>query len=1060
MGFVIKKKTRKYISKKRQADILTKSRRRCCLCVYLSGDQRQKKVQIAHINNNPEDNATENLVPLCFDHHVEYHAKTPLSKGITTHELKGYRDRLFTEIEVGTLRFDGTNLQKDVTVKSVNLKVLPFDQTQYDIIDRLSKSYLERLDISDRVQRFLRGPGGCLVITGEPGGGKSTFAANLILSKTRADGNVAFHFIESTRRGWKRMIAALLYQLEEKFSPHLEQSMEISDESFEDEYIIQNYRMRLSAINKIMKSKNQSLLIVIDALDELISSPLDPSVKNLFEFIPSAPDFLHIHFIVTTRLGDVYDQFKYHMGVNLTDEFDIGHFGSSEISELCVLYGINLSHGDRERLLSVSGGNPLYLSVIFKEIMKDKTFDIGSLPRNIVYFFRSDLINKHNIEADTLLREFLAVMLILREQLSDVALSQILGLSTVKEFRKKILTRISSYLSCSTEMTYSFFHKKFAESLTETENPVIDQQDLFAAHQKVIGWCEPLETLPEEGKRFQYAFQYLPYHYWSIGASDGFSGFINLLGRGNMNCEIACRSFLREMITLRAQEELFYDNIFKNKVARFFLDGNAFARHCLFRMSDDLSGFGYEQFKRELWTEVISHFPNGSEWFDEIFVNTLSLSGDRLAIALRRINALVKVRSQEEKRYLRRYYHIAGVISCMHDASAEAFDRDKGLKFFMKAIQILEKMSPKDLLPSSCMDLSYAKYHLDHMKGALLNDYSISLRRVGEIDNALNYYRKTLAVYATTLSHVQNTFLKNRTMRSIALTQHNLGHLMMLRANYDDAMDLLSDAIDYRGKHRMMSGFLATLDQITYLFIDLDLYSSRPLRYLGYALQPNVTHNGKIAKCSTYFNYLLAISDWGNAADVLKKLKSLRAEPSSDIRSDHIELFKSCSDGLRLSVGMRADSEALSYVERCLSILHQHGEWKTFFVPGRTYFNFWEAVARGYLLNKEFDMAKDVIFNKIELWLNHYGFTGLLRRFYKLKSLYFEQIGDNEEAAKFLGMTDEVAEQRIKTIAKKKLSTEAIDYLDYLVESNTDPRLPSIYEEIRPRLAHGFVNNT
>jgi len=416
---------RSFIPQSLETEISMKSRRRCCLCVYLLGDKRVKRLQLAHIDHNRANNSPENLAPLCLEHHDEYDTKWSQSKGITTQELKSYNKTLFADIDNGVLRFDDTATEHIKKAPSDSLKVLPFDQTQYDVIDRLSKSYLERLDVSERVQRFLSGPGGCLVITGEPGGGKSTFAANLILSKTRADGNVAFHFIESTRRGWKRIIAALLYQLEEKYSkysPHLEQSMEIADESFEDEYIIQNYRMALSTINKIMKSKNQSLLIVIDALDELISSPLDLSVKNLFEFIPSAPYFHHIHFIVTTRLGDVYDQFKNHMGANL-DEFDIGHFGSSEISELCFLYRINLSHGDSEKLLSVSGGNPLYLSVIFKEIMKDKTFDIGSLPRNIVYFFRSDLINKYNIEADTLLREFLAVILILREQLSDVALS-------------------------------------------------------------------------------------------------------------------------------------------------------------------------------------------------------------------------------------------------------------------------------------------------------------------------------------------------------------------------------------------------------------------------------------------------------------------------------------------------------------------------------------------------------------------------------------------------------------------------------------------------------------
>lgn len=75
--------------------VLLKSRRRCCLCVFLQKDHETKKGQIAHLDRNPSNNSEDNLAFLCLAHHDEYDTTTSVSKGITLAEVKRYRDLLY-----------------------------------------------------------------------------------------------------------------------------------------------------------------------------------------------------------------------------------------------------------------------------------------------------------------------------------------------------------------------------------------------------------------------------------------------------------------------------------------------------------------------------------------------------------------------------------------------------------------------------------------------------------------------------------------------------------------------------------------------------------------------------------------------------------------------------------------------------------------------------------------------------------------------------------------------------------------------------------------------------
>lgn len=90
--------SRKPIPESTQTAILLKSRRRCCLCFWLKGEDEVKKGQFAHLDGDHENPAEGNLAFLCFEHHDEYDSTTRLSKGLREPEVKKWRDELYKEM--------------------------------------------------------------------------------------------------------------------------------------------------------------------------------------------------------------------------------------------------------------------------------------------------------------------------------------------------------------------------------------------------------------------------------------------------------------------------------------------------------------------------------------------------------------------------------------------------------------------------------------------------------------------------------------------------------------------------------------------------------------------------------------------------------------------------------------------------------------------------------------------------------------------------------------------------------------------------------------------------
>ncbi|MBR8372968.1 MULTISPECIES: HNH endonuclease [Burkholderia cepacia complex] len=86
--------TRKRIAEDVQASVLTRSRRRCCICYGLNRDTTIKQGQIAHIDQDSANAAEDNLVFLCMPCHDKYDSTTRQSKNFTAAEIRHFREEL------------------------------------------------------------------------------------------------------------------------------------------------------------------------------------------------------------------------------------------------------------------------------------------------------------------------------------------------------------------------------------------------------------------------------------------------------------------------------------------------------------------------------------------------------------------------------------------------------------------------------------------------------------------------------------------------------------------------------------------------------------------------------------------------------------------------------------------------------------------------------------------------------------------------------------------------------------------------------------------------------
>jgi len=120
-------------------DVLLKSRRRCCLCFGLEGDQGQKKGQVAHLDHDPANDRQDNLAFLYFEHHDQYDSTTSQSKSLQIGEVKAYREKLYQFLASSKLQGSKPSGKPDKNKSSKPLKPLNARAVNACLAEKLHK---------------------------------------------------------------------------------------------------------------------------------------------------------------------------------------------------------------------------------------------------------------------------------------------------------------------------------------------------------------------------------------------------------------------------------------------------------------------------------------------------------------------------------------------------------------------------------------------------------------------------------------------------------------------------------------------------------------------------------------------------------------------------------------------------------------------------------------------------------------------------------------------------------------------------------------------------------
>lgn len=143
---------RKKISARIEKDILVNSGRRCCICFGLHKDFSVKHGQIAHIDRDPKNNAVENLVFLCLDHHNEYDSRFKQTKGFTAQEVINYRNSLLEKVHRDIKTEDLYKEELDIEAKKAD-QVLSIIE-KYQSIGSFKSSIIIKDEILGRFRKI------------------------------------------------------------------------------------------------------------------------------------------------------------------------------------------------------------------------------------------------------------------------------------------------------------------------------------------------------------------------------------------------------------------------------------------------------------------------------------------------------------------------------------------------------------------------------------------------------------------------------------------------------------------------------------------------------------------------------------------------------------------------------------------------------------------------------------------------------------------------------------------------------------------------------------------
>lgn len=423
-------------------------------------------------------------------------------------------------------------------------------QSQLALIEFHKKYFVGREEVFSELNNFIqKNSSGYFLIQGTPGQGKTAALAKLVDQKT-----FAHHFIcdSEGRNDEVGMIKSLYYQISKKLDrEHFEIPINPED-------LKRMFGNLLQSFSEYCIEKNIKEAIVIDGLDELNQKGESLKLSYLPEHLPS-----NLFVILSSR--PVLELEGFQRKINYI--YSLSDLAYEDVKQIILK---RIPHLDNENIIKIynnSKGNPLFLKCIL-DTLEDDNRTYSSIPQTIEQLFNEFMKKIRTLDGTPL--AIFGLLVAAKEGLSIYEISKILK---KPKFNIAQAIGIIYPFLIKSEQGYSLFHKTFVDFLqNEKYEHSFEKEEINRFNKLIIEYCEPFEE-----KGLEYAFKYLPNHYFYL------NNFENVLRLAkNKEFHESTINLLYDL-TLKFERASKYEQYSINKFFEYFLSSKEplITRHIL-----------------------------------------------------------------------------------------------------------------------------------------------------------------------------------------------------------------------------------------------------------------------------------------------------------------------------------------------------------------------------------------------------------------------------------------------------------------------------------------------
>jgi len=545
---------------------------------------------------------------------------------------------------------------------------------------------------------------------------------------------------------------------------------------------------------------------------------------------------------------------------------------------------------------------------------------------------------------------------------------------------------------------------------------------------------------------------------WKVGADEDppFRQLLAFLEEGRIGHEIAFREFLAERLSSRKGEE---PRIDIDLVGALFRLAGPNARHSLRRSLSDQLGRPHQGLASRVWIGIVKTLPFSDPWRQRIlaFVSPgadldrrriveeiASELAERPASTLEGIDRSLLdgiLRGQvREQRGMARDIRVSLLVSlgtrlCKDSGLRDLGGSELGVRFLATAEVLCDQLAPADYTEEAFGDDLLGMSLLLRRKIVTLNDTAFSLKRHGRLRESVEKWEKAMA-FRGAIERLRRrasatpfgVVLLRDAERVLDLCEHNLAHQRLLFGDVGQAFD---------GSMRVLGGRLGRF-QTTAAFVSLEVVSmlcgQAGLAACATFLAGLVAHGRR--KSWVLARYAIRQQDWQSAEEWLEKYSAFAGEED---RIDHLTLTLRLQSRRSTAAGTLKKNADLA-----AELLERIGQGPS--RASRLAFEFCLALSEAKIALGDLSGARESL-AWASAWVEEYGCTGLQADLDDGWAALLERAGDTGGAADHRRRALDGRSALARQLTEKAFTSEVRLWMSESVED---------FREVAPELAAGL----